>query len=481
MKTNILFILLFLFCASVSAQVPLQIKSSKVHALLNFMDTMAGWPSTSPTLLEYGQANIPKSNTEFYEAVEVYKTLNLDYSAEREQYPELRHQYLSTRNLIIMASVGSRDLHDFSERIMGYLPLTEHDKLMKCLITAAPVYEQLIWSEYYESTQKIIGQISPYKKQIQSLFERAKQFYGGFWTKDYPFIVSLYPIPGESGYTSATPHSNVLVGSFMADNHKDYEGRLGVIVHEMCHIIFDEQPLKLQEDIEKWYLENDSPYARYAYNYIDEGLATAIGNGWAFEQIHGYVDSLDWYHDPYINQYAKAIFPLVKEYLESKKRMDKEFINQVIAIFEKEFPKCIYDYGLLLNDIDIYSDLEQQVLFSDIFSSLNQYFQVRSANFFNPIIDTKSLETMDKKQQTKMFFLINDESKTYKTVATKITDLQKHLNIDVKEDFILSFWDENSKSNIILINLQKKEDASKAFQKLAELKYINPDNALVKF
>ena len=237
MKIKLIYFLL-LVSLQISAQAPIELKSSKVHGLFNFMETMKGWPGTSRTLLAYGEKNIPKSNAEFYDAIAQFTAIELDYSAKREEYPADRHQYVSTRDLIIMASVQADDLDEFNRLITGYLPHIDQYKLLESMKVIEPFYEQILWSKHQESTEAILGQIEAYKTQIQDLFARTKIFYGSFWSDDFPFVVSLYPIPGKRGYTTATPHNNVLVGGFMTDHPKDFEGRLGVIIHEMCHVIY---------------------------------------------------------------------------------------------------------------------------------------------------------------------------------------------------------------------------------------------------
>ncbi|RYF31747.1 MAG: hypothetical protein EOO38_31440 [Cytophagaceae bacterium] len=119
---------------------------------------------------------------------------------------------------------------------------------------------------------------------------------------------------------------------------------MGVILHEMCHVLYDEQPAEIQHEIQKWFDENPSSFAPAAYTFFDEAMATALGNGYAYKELKGQMDSTEWYNNPYINGFAKALYPVAEQYLNSGKPIDKAFIDAAIAIFEKTFPDSLTDY-----------------------------------------------------------------------------------------------------------------------------------------
>ncbi|WP_254050305.1 hypothetical protein [Myroides sp. N17-2] len=76
----------------------------------------------------------------------------------------------------------------------------------------------------------------------------------------------------------------------------------------MCHVLFNEQTPEFQQQIDQWFEENTYLYKQYAYNFFDEALATAIGNGWVHKNISGSLLTTDWYNNEYINEFAKELY-----------------------------------------------------------------------------------------------------------------------------------------------------------------------------
>jgi hypothetical protein len=66
---------------------------------------------------------------------------------------------------------------------------------------------------------------------------------------------------------------------------------------------------------------------------MNEVLATALGNGYVYEQLDGKIDDGDWYNRKYISLMAKQIYPLVTEYINEKK-IDRSFIDNYIKQYE---------------------------------------------------------------------------------------------------------------------------------------------------
>lgn len=81
---------------------------------------------------------------------------------------------------------------------------------------------------------------------------------------------------------------------------------LGVVVHEMCHLFFLDGTASQQK------ISPYSPGATLAQNYIDEALATAIGNSCVINRANQQPRG-GAYDDPYIDHYSEALLPLVEE------------------------------------------------------------------------------------------------------------------------------------------------------------------------
>ncbi len=109
---------------------------------------------------------------------------------------------------------------------------------------------------------------------------------------------------------------------------------LAVALHEISHYLFNLS--KTNKAAKAFFYNSPLPNARYAWAFFNESLATAMGNG--------YVDTLfqlndpQWYNNPVINKMGHRLYPILKEYLDKKYRIDDDFYRQFIKDFKQEFP-----------------------------------------------------------------------------------------------------------------------------------------------
>lgn len=88
-----------------------------------------------------------------------------------------------------------------------------------------------------------------YASRASKIFKEFQHFYNSVWPADIPFVVALYPIPGSKGHTTATPHANNLCVGVLTDETSHIE-RIGVVLHEIGHVQYDEQAYEFQHEIE---------------------------------------------------------------------------------------------------------------------------------------------------------------------------------------------------------------------------------------
>ncbi len=344
------------------------------------METASNSLSVSKSFREYIERNLGE-NDEFKQLVDRYSNINLGYQFKTEECPENRRLYREIKDLLWIATSNSKDIDDFSKRIIGLLSHNSHNELISVLKETEIIYDSLIWKTQKQNIERIENQLSGYKSQFEELYFKINKFYGTVWNRQIPIKIMLYPIPLEKGITTATQIGNTLICGFLSKNGKDYIGRLGIIIHEMCHMLFDAQPVELKYNIDDWFIQSNSDFNTLAYTYLDEGLATAIGNGWAYQQIHRKIDTLEWYNDEYINGFTHEIFDIVSDYLSEEKRIDEGFVKLTIEEFAKKFPQAIYETQILLNEMQLCANSEGDKEIKLISSSMRQYFNIRSYGF----------------------------------------------------------------------------------------------------
>ena len=267
----------------------------------------------------------------------------------------------------------------------------------------------------------------------------------------------------------------LLICGFLSKSAGDFAGRLAVIIHEMCHILYDEQPVALQHQIDSWFKESESEYSKLAYSYLDEGLATTLGNGWAFKQIHNNIDTNAWYNNEYINGFAYALFELTSFYAEAKQKIDKTFIDQAIDLFAKTFPKAINETHILMNELQLYANSEQNSEIEFIVQQLNAHFNIRSRWFSTPISHPQSIQGFGNKQITKFFVVEKDHEETIKLLNEQFPNYELKLNMNSIE----TFRDHDSKSPVFVVTIKNLDKLEKALDLLAKQRYIEFGESLL--
>lgn len=447
-KKLFLVFLILVGVGSLQSQQNIQFRISKPYCLFNFLETMKGSTAVSEALRQYADSHAVVKTQAFRAIINQYKTVQLYYTIRYDEFPAGRGQEGSTFDLVSSAAVHSNNIDDFRERIQGVLPNTEVQKLVTALKLVEPYYDTLIWNKQYTELQHQV-QVLQQKIQLKpSIFANIKTFYGSAWANDFPFIISPYPVPGKKGSTSASPHGNCLcIGVLTSDT--DYTGIAGVGFHEMSHILYKEQPAELQHDIDRYFRTSTSPYKELAYNYFNEALATACGNGWAYKQLEGKMDTAEWYHNRYIDGLAHAIYPTVESYINANKGIDSNFVSTTIKLFEKTFPNSYANYETLLAGCIYYYDLrdEKHAQQDEV---IKRYFNVHLTHGSSPILHPYSIEELQTSNQPQFILIDSNREITFKKLRKVFPELNGLLKDRPYTDFYVSFFDKRNRPIIIV-------------------------------
>lgn len=435
------------------------------------METAARMQGTSSTYKKYIDGKL-SGNKDFQKLVGDFKSIDFNESITRQDYPKGRMYMKSYLTLLIVNTLKSKDLDDFNERITGILPINEQMYLYQTLKNAQPYFRQFVWNENETKIKKQIDDLKKYNDVSSELFLKFNHFYKSSWDQQIPFYVTLYPIPGKNGNTTATPHGNALCVGSMTDSN-DAVGTLGVTMHEMCHILYNEQSREVQEEQEIYFKQSKSRYAKLAYSYFNEAMATALGNGYAYKVLNkGVLDKQEWYNNPTIALFARAIYPLTEKYLEENKAIDRNFIDEAIKKFEQTFPDSLYEYAPNFNTLNLYTEeLEGNFIFDALFT----YFNANNVRVSSPM---KNISQSSKLQEVdSSFIMLLDKNQKenldeLKKVFPEIKGIEYNQSIQN-----ISFIDAKNRMIIILF-INKKEDLASAFEKLAKHKSINKDKLI---
>jgi len=354
-KSIIVLLMVFTVAKSYSQNVQFETKFSEPFAVFQFMNSLSAKSPNNVYKKLFNHSNFStKPNTDL---IAQFDSLYIGYNYDFTDYPAgqkmgIDVSYFLRRNLILCDS-----MQDFKLRSMGLIPNERLIKLVNLLKQFTPIYEAVIYEPFRTRFEEQLRSVSDFIKSsnINYYFTEVLQFYNSSWDVSVPFVFCFYPLPNSRGFT-ATAVSNVAI-SAIADSLDNYKALLSVMLHEVCHVLYDERSLSSWNQMEEWFDTNPSIVNRYANSLFNEAMATALGNGYLAAQLNGKEDTTGrWYGVKYINLMAKTAYPLVKEYVEARKPMDRNFVNRYIQLYEEHYSDWLYDPQYLMRGRLLISD-----------------------------------------------------------------------------------------------------------------------------
>lgn len=327
------------------------------------------------------------------------------------------------------------------------IPNTTLNQFSKILSAFTPIYKELIFNPNKTQFDNQLKNISNYiiDKNITSYFETGLTFYNATWDASIPFEMAFYPLPNSQGFTAEAFFNNTV--SAIQTDLKDYNVLLSVMLHEIFHILYDEQSLAVKTAIANDFKQNPSKCSNYAYLLLNEVLATALGNGYVYEKLNGKRDTEEWYHWKYINLMAQLIYPMVTEYVLQKKPIDKFFIDNYIRQYEQNFPNWINELNHIMTYRYILSDNKNDF---DVFRQLFPYCSIAETE---DQITEALFEKMKLTPITKMVIISKKHKIRLESLKKQFPELKKW-RYDANKEFIYQTF-LSDKTQLFIINQLK--------------------------
>lgn len=442
MKNRFLLAFLFLTVLAFGQKTTFKIKYSEQLAVFVFLQELSeNYPENS-FKTEFQKS---KYNTDQYKnVISKFDKLAIDYSYRFEEYPYGSKKAVQTQDILKKNLIETEDLVNFKIRSVGIIPNKTLIDLTECISQFTPIYNELIYNPNKEKFERQLEDITKYSNEnhIENYFNTGLVFYNVSWDNDIPFEIAFYPLPNSKGFTAQAFCNNFI--SAIQTDLKSYKDLFSVMLHETYHIIYDEQPLEVKTQIDTYFKENNSKSSNYAYQLMNEVLATALGNGYVYGQLDGKLDAHDWYNKKYINLMAKQIYPVVKEYIDEKKPIDKKFIDRYIQAYEDNFPNWINELDNIMTYRYVLSENEQD------FNVIDKMFRYRSRTQYEDQITEISIEKMQQTPLTKVVIISKNNAQKLKLLKSKFKELKKW-QFKADKDFADKILLED-KSQLIVIN-----------------------------
>jgi hypothetical protein len=391
-------------------------------------------------LFKASEFNIEKYNA----LVQQMDTLTIDYSYDFQGYPTGQKQAVMTSSLLERNLIRATSIEDFKTISFGIIPSSDLIPFAHIISEFTIVYNKLVFIPNKQDIETTITDLNNFvsNNNLTSYFTVATQFYGTTWDYSVPIDIAIIPSIKGKGFT-ATSLQNVEI-SEVPVNYKNKKILFCVLLHEIFHTLYDEQTRNFKLEIASIFNKSKSKYSQYAYLLLNEALATAMGNGYVYEQLNGSLDKEDWYHLKYINLMAKQIYPLVKEYIMSNKTIDENFINQYINIYEQNFAIWVNELDHLFTYRYMLSEDEKDFRF------INQNYRYRNISFDVSEITESSLEKMKNTPITKVIIVSTNTAYKLKLIKDNFIEL-KSWKYNPKKEFV-HIVELKDKTKLIIIN-----------------------------
>ncbi|MBS1605503.1 MAG: hypothetical protein JST42_22760 [Bacteroidetes bacterium] len=381
-----------------------------------------------------------------------FDSLNIDLSYEYTDYPYGQKIGGSTISLLRKELVNAADLSHFRLNAIGIIPNADLQTLSEVLVAFEPVYRQIV---YEPGRAGFENQLDRLRRLIDSVdmstwFSMGLKVYNSSWDQTIPFQFVFYPMPKAKGF-SATALYNIAISGIPAD-YSNYDKVLGVMLHEIFHIEYDEESLAFKKNIRQWFAENPRRTSRYAYLLLNEAMATAMGNGYVYGRLIGGEDTAAWYNRKYTNWMAKKMYSLVRSYIDNGRSIDRPFVDRYIQLYDDNFREWITEKDNVLTDRYVLSDSAAD------FDVIDANYPYRSMSQYETGISRLTLEKIKKAPITKIVIISKDNRRRLSLLKQTFAELSNWTPAAAR-DFNHSVW-LNDRTWLIIINeIQKGTEA----------------------
>ncbi len=427
-----IFFIILVFCSFLlKAELPvLNIRHSDLYATSEFIKRISDTapPNSYKTVFEDSDYNTKK----YKDAIKKLEGLRIDYNYEFEEFPFGQKIPVMSSTLLDRNLIRSNTIAEFKNESYGLIPTDVLIELAEVLEMFLPVYRDVIlepgkdtFDQQIENLRKYIG-----NNNLAEYFNTGLRFYNTEWDYSIPFEIILLPSPQKQGF-SARAFLNIGVSEIPVD-FNNYDVLMSVLMHEIYHIFYDNQNLEYKNNLRDWFWGTRSMNTSYAYLLFNEALATAMGNGYVFEQLNGKKDESDWYNIKYINEMAKAIYPMVQEYVQGGKQIDEAFVKNYVKIYDANFSEWTGELANLMAYRHIVTDD-----FSDLIFFRSKYRFATITRAAVPVTSL-SLDRLKLSPITKIIIVSEDHSEKLALVKSNF-DVLKNWKYNPNREFLEVF------------------------------------------
>lgn len=332
-----------------------QVQASPVHGLFYMIESLIDVPHRSPEMASTLTGRIGVWGPVDRALQDWKRQVNSDALAKL-RFPEVQGRTPTLSDVLEKVALQSEDGQDLAHRAAPWLGPEAAASFQRVLSTVEPHYHRYYWPGVSMEGKKAALMRDFEKGQFQQSFDKVAAFYRGSMPEGSQPTVSLIPyVKGVLEDKVRTRGHNsgdlqvveVLIG-------KEDNGRAGICFHEFVHALWDGQE---QGEKKRWqnHFETHGLMGKLAYAQLNEGLATAIGNGWFDQKVQGTLNPKPWYADPVIATYGRALYPIIGTALEEGRPPTDQELEKMVRAFKTELPDAAYAFDVVAAHFSVVS------------------------------------------------------------------------------------------------------------------------------
>ena len=338
-------------------QVSLEILISPTHHLYYLLESLIDEPHRSPQMAATFRSRVGDWSP-VQEALDLWKRSRESDDLSGLRLPKREQRSANLGDVLERVALDSSDAGDMTRRVQPWLGPEHSGRLGAALETLEPLQRRLWWNQSLPNLQRrkdeLLQQLA--RGDFSTSLAHAQAFFVSDLDPLDPPRLALLPyqkgIGEDKSLTRGHSQGGLQVLEVVVD--KPDPDAAGTVFHEFMHHLWMRQSPPQQERWEKAFQQHGA-WGRTAYVQLNEGLATALGNGWFAQRVTGRTDQGSWYADPVIEAYGRALYPIVSVPLEQRRPPSDAELDQMVMAFRQAVPDALTRFDVVAADFGVIS------------------------------------------------------------------------------------------------------------------------------
>lgn len=328
----------------------MEIVTSELYSLYYMVECLIDEPHRSPDMANNFRGRVGNW-TPIEEALDQWRRHRESADLSTLKLPKVEGGYHPGISYILeRVMLSSHDPVDAAARTRPWIGPQHAHALEEVLTQTAPAFHRYWWEPCRQPLAEKVASLKAdlEKGDYKSALEATSMFYQAQLPPGEKPRVVLVPRLLEPGQQKAATrgHNSGTVQVMEVLVERPDKDRAGVVFHEFMHALWkNREPSESRRWKERFH--SHGAWGRAAYVQLNEGLATALGNGWFYRRIHRELDPGSWYRDPVIDAYGHALLAVVEPALNDARPPTDAELDRMVEVFREALPEALSDFNVV--------------------------------------------------------------------------------------------------------------------------------------